>query len=388
MSFSANRLLRWLALHEFRASRAEFYRDLAEMYRRGEAMLSFLEGELANAARTGQRSRAAALRQILARFVAGADAGRLEHLLRDVMPASDAMMIAGVERSPRKADALLALAEAVEQQAAMKKLILGYSILPLAILPVCVVLIWIVSGVLSSIDKSTPVYVRDQVWRGFNGLAKVIADFSLQFGPVALIALGAAIVALLWSLPRWRGPLRLKADRLPLYSLYRDFQAGLLFSSMAMLLKTGGSLRGTIEDLAARASPVMRWHLMRVLRALDDAPTRTIEAFGRGVLSPYLLARAATLNRTAASFADVLIELGTKEGGRVLARVNRAAVVANVALVSILGGVAAVLGLASITVPGTFASVMEPTSLMAARQAYELSHPLGDSIPNPAVRRP
>ena len=78
---------------EFRANRAEFYRDLAEMFRRGESMLSFLEGELANSIKTRQRSRAAALRLVLSRFVAGHDGGRLEQLLRGVVPASDSTML-------------------------------------------------------------------------------------------------------------------------------------------------------------------------------------------------------------------------------------------------------------------------------------------------------
>jgi hypothetical protein len=387
LSSLLNRFTQWFTLFEFRSNRAEFYRDLAEMYRRGEALLSFLEGELDNAKRTGQASRAAALRLILGRYLSGSNAGRLEYLLAGVVPSSDAMMLLGVERAPNKADALMELADAVAHQAEMNKVVLTYSVLPLVILPVCTILIYIVAGVLASIDKSTPIYVRDQVWQGFNGLAKLLADFSLQFGPLALIAFTAMVLLALWSLPRWRGAARLKADRLPVYSLYRDFQAGLLFSSMAMLLKTGGSLRGSLEDLGERASPVVRWHIRRVLRSLDEAPNRTIEAFGLGVLSPYLLARAATLSRTAPSFADVLIELGTLERPRVLARVRRAALVANVAVVSLLGATAAVLGLASITVPGQFATVMEPTNLMAAKQAYDLAQ---SALPasNPPAARP
>jgi hypothetical protein len=48
------------ALMDFRLRRAEFYRDFAEMYQRNEAMVTFLEGEIANAQVTRQRSRARA----------------------------------------------------------------------------------------------------------------------------------------------------------------------------------------------------------------------------------------------------------------------------------------------------------------------------------------
>ncbi|MEP6503808.1 MAG: hypothetical protein ABJD97_10775, partial [Betaproteobacteria bacterium] len=65
-----------LALIEFRSTRAEFYRDFAEMYQRNEAMVSFLEGEIANAQMTRQRSRATALRVILHRHQDGENASR------------------------------------------------------------------------------------------------------------------------------------------------------------------------------------------------------------------------------------------------------------------------------------------------------------------------
>jgi hypothetical protein len=65
-----------LALLEFRSGRAEFYRDFAEMFQRNEAMVSFLEGEIANADLTRHRSRARALRIVLHRHRDGDHASR------------------------------------------------------------------------------------------------------------------------------------------------------------------------------------------------------------------------------------------------------------------------------------------------------------------------
>lgn len=364
--------LRWFELLDFRLKRAEFYRDLAEMYTRGESMLSFLEGELNNALITKQHSRAKALRILLRRYSSGVDSARLGMLLRGVMPERDAMMIAAVEHaSVRKAQALQALAVATELQAQMRQAVIAQSFSPLLIAPVCLIMISVVSDVILSIDRSTPVYVRDQVWTGFNGLAKQIADFSTTYGGTAVAALCALLALACWSLPRWTGRWRLHADKWPIYSLYRDFQSGLLLSSLAMLLQTSATLRGSLEDMATRSNPVMRWHLARVLRSLDVEPSATLRAFGRGLLSPHLLARAATLQRTAGQFSDVLVQLGTSEGNRVLARVKRAASAMNLVLIAVLGSLAAILGMASITVPGAFSSVMEPAQLMAAKKAYD-----------------
>ena len=364
-----------LALLEFRAKRAEFYRDFAEMYERNEAMVSFLEGEISNANLTGQRSRGRALRIVLHRHRDGENASRVSHLLEGVVPRSDAMLLAAVDRAADKPQALRALADAIDKQQQMLRTVFSYSLLPAMTIPICYVLIAVLGKVILVIDEATPVYAQDALWEGINGWAKELAIFAQAWGTLTLFALAALLATVLWSLPRWRGPLRLRVEAWPVYGLYRDFQAGMLFSSMAMMLKTGETLHGSIDDVTRRASPWMRWHLGRVVDALEENPTATLDAFRRGLLSSHLLSRAATLHRSSPSFSEVLIQLGTSEGERVLARVRRAAVVANVALVGLFASVATFMGVASMTVPGKFAALMEPSNLMTLRATYDAQHP-------------
>jgi len=366
----------WLALVDFRSCRAEFYRDFAEMYQRNEAMVSFLEGEIANAALTRQRSRARALRIVLHRHQDGDHASRVSHLLEGVVPRSDAMLLTAVDRAADKPQALRALADAIDKQQQMLRLMVSYSILPTITIPICYALISLLGKVILVIDEATPVYAQDALWEGMNGWARTIAAFAQAWGIQVSIALGVALAAVLWSLPRWRGAFRLRIEGWPIYGLYRDFQAGMLFSSMAMLLKTGETLQGSIDDVTQRASPWMRWHLGRVVDALEENPNATLDAFRRGLLSSHLLSRASTLHRSCASFSDVLIQLGTTEGERVLLRVKKAAVIANFALVGLFASVATFMGVASMTVPGKFATLMEPSNLMTLRAQYEAAHPV------------
>jgi type II secretory pathway component PulF len=363
------------ALIDFRGARGEFYRDFAEMYQRNEAMVSFLEGEIANATLTRQRSRARALRIVLHRHRDGDHASRVSHLLDGVVPRSDTMLLAAVDRAGDKPQALRALADAIDKQQQMLRLMVASSALPAVTIPICCALIGLLGRVILVIADATPVYAQDALWDGMNGWARAVAAFAQAWGAPASIALAAALGLVLWSLPRWRGAGRLRVEGWPIYGLYRDFQAGMLFSSMAILLKTGETLQGSIDDVMQRASPWMRWHLGRVVAALEENPTGTLDAFRRGLLSPHLLARAATLHRSSESFSDVLIQLGTREGERVLLRVKRAAVIANFALVGLFASVATFMGVASITVPGTFASLMEPSNLMTLRARYDAEHP-------------
>jgi len=367
-------IARWAALAAFRGRRGEFYRDLAEMYQRGEAMLGFLEGELANAVATRQPSRARALRIVLRRHRDGEQASRVSHLLQGVAPRSDGMLLAAVDRAADKPRALRALADAIDRQQEMLRVLFAHAALPAVLIPVCCALIGVLGQVMLVIDQATPAYAQEALWEGMNGWARAIAIFAQDWGGPTGLALVALLVAMLWSLPRWRGAGRLRVESWPVYGLYRDFQAGMLFSSMAMLLKTGETLQGSIDDLVQRATPWMRWHLGRVVDALEENPTATLDAFRRGLLSPALLARAATLHRSSASFADVLIQLGTSEGARVLLRVKTAALIANLALVGLFASVATFMGVASITVPGKFATLMEPSSLMTLRALHDAAH--------------
>jgi len=379
------RWTKWWWVILFRPQRAEFYRDLADMFRRNEPMMGFFEGEIGNAVRTGQRARAAALRMMLARFQSGHQAGRVGHLLEGVMPSSDRMMIVGVDHADDKVRALQSLADAVDAQRTMRTTVLSYALFPLVMIPLSYLLIRILSDVILSIDRSAPDCVKDELWSGSNGWAKQVAILMDQFGLPMVALLGALLALALASLPRWKGRARLWIESWPVYGLYRDFQSGLLFSSLAMLLSNGSTLKAALEDIALGSSTWMRWHLTRVLRSLDDNPTNTIEAFSRGVLSPYMLARAATLQRTSANFAEVLIELGTRESERVLKGVRRAAVIANVAVVGVLLTVCTFMGLSTLTVPGRFSALMEPSTLMSLKQAHEARN-ASKRTTNPATR--
>lgn len=356
---------------DFNQRRAEFYRDLAEMYRRGEPLLVFLEGELFNARLTRDSSRQHVLRLLLRRLQANEGQGRVSQLLVPVVPAGDRLMLAGVEAATDKSAALFALAAAVEQQAEMRKTLLIHSLLPAALVPVCAGLIYVMSLMILSIDASTPDYVKPHLWTGFNGAAKWFAELAMQQGPLLLGLMALATLALLRSLPRWTGSLRLRADRAPVFGLYRDYQAGMLFSSLSMLLRAGRPLKASLEDLALQSSGWLRWQLRRAVGSLEEQPNDPVGAFSRGLVGPHLLSRTYTLKRSARQFADVLIELGTSEGPRVLQRVRKSALLMNICTVGSMAALATWLGLASITVPTKFSNLMQPASLMALKSAHE-----------------
>jgi len=358
-------------LYDFNARRSDFYRDLAEIYVRSETLLSFLEGEISNAKLTSDKARHHVLRVLLRRLQANDGQGQIGSLLLGLVPNSDRLMLAGVEAAPDKAVAFRSMADAVDHQSEMRKVMLQYSALPAVLIPLCAGLIYVLSLVLVKIDASTPVYVKPHLWTGFDGLARDFATFCMDNGIGIAVAIALAGVAFISAVPRWKGPLRLKADSWPGFGLYRDYRAGLLFSSLAMLLRSGRPLKASLDDLAGQSSGWQRWQLRRAVSSLEENPNDPMAAFARGLLGPKLLGRAYSLKRSSRQLSDVLIEMGSTEAPKVLQRVRQSAILMNFLFVGVIATLATLMGLASITAPSRFSNLMQPAVLMPLKAAYD-----------------
>jgi len=71
----------------------------------------------------------------------GEHASRVSHLLEGVVPRSDGLLLAAVDRAADKPQALRALAEAIDKQQQMLRLMLAHSALPAVTIPICFALI-------------------------------------------------------------------------------------------------------------------------------------------------------------------------------------------------------------------------------------------------------
>ena len=114
---------RLLTLWPFWGRRAEFYRDIADSIDARELLRDFVEGEwrIASNPATADKPKAAVLGYMRRLMESGVTA--LDEVLKRTMPASDAMGIAVVADAQDRATALRFVAQNVEQQRAMGKVI-------------------------------------------------------------------------------------------------------------------------------------------------------------------------------------------------------------------------------------------------------------------------
>ena len=340
-------LERLVLLVPFWSNRAEFYRDLANSIEARELLRDFVEGEwrIASNPMTANKRKAAVLGYMRSLMEDGLTG--LDQVLERTMPASDAMGIAVIADAPDKSAALRFVAENVEQQSAMGKVVASAVASPAILAPVALVFAFVMAGyVIPAFEKSAP----PEVWVGFAALVRTVASGFTTFAPAALSLLIAWLLwftfyglanitsawrysaesAVGWARPPWMllGPTR------PMLTIYRDIQSARMLANLATLLQAGRGLQDALSELSKHASPWMRKHLQWVLEHMQLNPGDNVAAFSHGILSNPLLSRLHTKVRrdAGADFARVLVDIGTQGQEQARLDVKRYALQLNIVL--------------------------------------------------------
>ncbi|MFN5811718.1 MAG: hypothetical protein ACK44R_11080, partial [Burkholderiales bacterium] len=176
---------------------------------------------------------------------------------------------------------------------------------------------------------------------------------------------GFVVTALMfvYSLPRWTGVLRRRLDPYPPWVLYRDFSGAMLIVSLSTLMRSGVSLRSSLERALRYSSPWLAWHIREILTRLSRPNSSTFgEAFQTGVVNQYLEDRiqdAAERRNPVEAF----VKIGVGSIDRLAASIEASASKLNSALLVICG---LILGL---MMGGFFATAMELQSGIAQQNS-------------------
>lgn len=321
-----NGLIKFIKFRGFWVQRAQFYRDAAVSEKERELFRDFIDGEyqISTAAATRNKARATALlhmKSLTAQGITGVD-----QLLSSVMPSQDALSISVIVDAKDKAAALGFVADNVQEQTEMTKIVRAAMASPMVLLPVAFVFSYVMADrVIPAFEKAAP----PEVWVGFAALVRDVSFLVRDWGPPLILALASAMVwfvsyglanitsmwryhcerATGWQRIAWflLGPIN------PMLVIYRDIQSARMLANLATLIKGGRGVQDSLQELGSKASPWMRKHLLWVLEHLQLMPGDYVGAFGHGILSSYALGRMHTMVRrdTGHDFAGVLIDIGT-----------------------------------------------------------------------------
>jgi type II secretory pathway component PulF len=379
------KLLQGIQLAGFRAKRDDFYEQLSRSYDNKESLREFLNAEydIARNKKTKDSSRATALKIIRNRLATG-NQSKYSQLLQGVMPISDKMMLSALDDAPDKAALMRQIASNVREQRKLIALVKGKLIPPLLILPGAFAFSYVMA------TKSLPIIVKiapPEVWTPFNMAVRRFAEFVAGYGLLSVAIVAVLVTFFFHQLPRWTGKIRNRLEQvgpgmaallfpvapfiLPL-GIYRDVQAGIMFSALSIMLQSGRTLNDALIEIRNSSQPWMRAHIRRILAHLDVHTTEYTQAFSKGLVSPQLLARLSSQIRTNPRFDQVLIDIGQRGGDEIRVEVEKQTSKVNLMLLCAGGFTVIFMMVGQMNISGSMTEEMSPQKQMAKRMKAQM----------------
>ena len=268
---------RWWARRGLRIEhRIEVYRYLARELRLGAQLIEAVAGLFWIYSDEGRHVRhpiAVATRSWLTRL---RTRDPVVDVLRDWLPADELPLVAALEQAKDASELIGRLESAARFRGDIQGQIMKVAAYP--------VIITLLLGVMMRVVHERVYLVLVDAFQpdisGWQQLGMAAVAFVAGHGTQLGVAVLGAILLVIYSLPRLRGPVRTMVDRVFPWSLYRVYAGTSLLDAFAMLLSAGMQPLDAIVELERSASPYLKWRLGLVRRELRAA-VPVGEAFAR-----------------------------------------------------------------------------------------------------------
>lgn len=319
----------WLAEWEFSRRRSDFYEDLAEAIDDNAVLVEYLRTHQKRA-----KSRQDLIEPIYSLWLRRMDDRSFAQALLGTVPTSDVMILEAAERSGRLAEGLRFLAKAIRGADTMRSELRRAVAGPLFLLGMFVsMLVGFSFYLVPVLLQIMPVSSWPMVGQALYGVSQVVTGYGIWIGGV-VVALSMLFV---WSLPRWTGVWRNRADKyIPMYAIYRDYVGAIFLVSLASMMQAGDGLAEALAALAKRGSPWLRWHITRIRTRLDKNTDQQTAAFATGIFNQQLTDRVIDFGARQ-SVDKALGKVGLASIEKVTKFVSGSATVLNRLLIALCG---------------------------------------------------
>ena len=230
------------------------YRKLAGMLNMNEALPRALERLWVTASFNGKKPndpQAIALKEWRQALQTGRT---LTDAMGGWIPDRHIMILRSGEESGAIAKGLQAIEFIEKSTARMRGAISNAITYPAFIFIVMFAVLWMFGiNLVTPMREFAPASVQEKI----AGLGAV-TDFVQDYGILIFIILGIVTAGIVFSLPRWLGPIRAKVDKYPPYSWYRIWHGSAFLMSMSALLAAQTPLSRALSILESRANPWLR----------------------------------------------------------------------------------------------------------------------------------
>lgn len=249
-------ILRWWALTQFTAQeRLRLYRKIAKMLVNGMPLLKVLE-ELRQREAAGNHKSTEPLVIILDDCRRAVQNGLgLAEGLAPWIPRTEQMILVAGEQSGCLEGALHGVVDVVKAQRRIRSVVLGGIVYPAALTILVIVYMYLFG------TRVIPEFARivdPDTWSGVAKSLYVMSNVVRHWTLYIVAALGAAIAAVLFSMPRWRGSLRVFLDRFAPFSIYRLVTGSSFLLAFSALQTAGITVEKSLMRLSVIASPWLR----------------------------------------------------------------------------------------------------------------------------------
>lgn len=256
MRLDLNRL--WARTQFTDTARLRLYRKMSKMLSNGLPLLKVLE-ELRDRASHHGKKPGEPVALILDDCRRSVQNGRLlSEALEGWAPRAEQMILMAGEQSGKLESTLISVVNVVQARKKINAVIVGGMAYPLAILALVLAYVWLF-GV--KVIPQFTLMVDPAKWHGSARSLYLMSQWVQQWMLVTLLALGGLLVVLFVSLPRWRGNLRIWADKLPPYSIYRLMVGSSFLMAFSALQGAGMTVEKALMRLSHLAPPWLRERL-------------------------------------------------------------------------------------------------------------------------------
>lgn len=183
------------------------------------------------------------------------------------VPAEDRIIIEAGERSGRLPDSLERAVKVQEASSKIKWTILGGIAQPV-VLVIMACFLMVIFGV-RVIPAFSDAYPRSK-WTGLPVFLGEVSDIIIAYMIPFIITCIGIIGVSIWSLPKWTGPLRVKFDRYPPWSIYRLNAGASFMLSVSALVKAGETIPNILNVMMTGATPWFQERMRAALKYVNN----------------------------------------------------------------------------------------------------------------------
>lgn len=182
------------------------------------------------------------------------------------------------------------------------------------------VMVAVLTGIMIIATRVMPEIIDLVPKKGLSPLSQSVfslGQFLIYYGYLVIGFMAGLVAFIVWTMPNVTGEIRATLDKIPPWSLYRQYQAAVFLQMLALLIASNISFKDSLQMIRARARPYVAWHVARMQRRLASPSGGGVTGALDTGLIPALDIRRIRLREQSGDFEESLRRTGARAAEQV-----------------------------------------------------------------------